>query len=101
MRAVPTALAWIDPEVSTAPGWDAAQVRRLARHLGYTLTWPSAGRTVPLIDQIRTADVDAVVLPTPAHLDALTLNHVMNLVDVETACPRLSFARWTATGARS
>ena len=101
MRAVPTALAWIDPEVSTTPGWDAAQVRRLARHLGYALTWPVATRTVPLIDQIRTADVDAVLLPAPDHLDALTLNHVMHLVDVETACPRLSFARWTPLGARA
>ncbi|MEV5651822.1 hypothetical protein AB0L57_26550 [Nocardia sp. NPDC052254] len=101
MRAHPTAMAWIDPEISTAPVWDAAQVRRLARHLGYALTWPVQTRTVPLIDQIRTADVDAVVLPAPDHLDALTLNLVMHLAGVEIACPRLSFARWTPIGGRA
>lgn len=101
MRTRPTALAWIDPEVSTAPNWDAAQVKRLARHLGYALIWPVPHRTIPLIDQLRTADVDAIVMPTPAHLDARTLDLVMHLADIETACPRLSFARWNASGARA
>ncbi|AHH21771.1 hypothetical protein NONO_c70100 [Nocardia nova SH22a] len=102
MRAHPTALAWIDPEISTAPDWEAAQIARLARHLGYALTWPVVTRTVPLIDQIRSADIDALVLPAPNHLDALTLNLAMHLVDVETVCPRMSFARWRAidVGAR-
>lgn len=101
MRTRPTALAWIDPEVSNAPNWDAAQVKRLARRLGYALVWPVPHPTIPLIDQIRTADVDAIVMPTPAHLDARTLDLVMHLADVETACPRLSFARWNASGARA
>ncbi|WP_227979542.1 hypothetical protein [Nocardia spumae] len=101
MRAHPTALAWIDPELSTAPSWDAAQLKRLARQLGYALVWPVTNRTVPVIDQIRTADVDAVVMPAPAHLDALTLDRVMHLVDIETVCPRMSFARWTAIGANA
>ncbi|NKY54214.1 hypothetical protein [Nocardia vermiculata] len=98
MRARPTALAWIDPDVSTAPGWDVAQVKRLARRLGYTLLWPGTTGTIPLLDQVRTADVDALVMPTPAHLDALTLDRIMQLADVETACPRLSFARWAGGG---
>ncbi|NKY88360.1 hypothetical protein [Nocardia veterana] len=99
MRNQPTALAWIDPEMTTSPAWDAAQLRRLARRLGYVLLWPTSVPTVPLIDQVRTADVDAILMPTPAHLDALMLDRLMHLVDIETARPRMSFARWTAIGA--
>ncbi len=93
MRARPTALAWIS-DASPSPGWDAARLRRLARHLGYALIWPEAS-LVPLPDLVRDADVDAVLTPSTDHLDALTLNAVMGLVDVETVLPRLSFARWT------
>ncbi|AXK87914.1 hypothetical protein DXT66_21875 [Nocardia farcinica] len=32
------ALGWIDPSSPTS-AWDAAQVRRLARRLGYALHW--------------------------------------------------------------
>ncbi|ATL68658.1 hypothetical protein [Nocardia terpenica] len=72
MRAQPTAFGWIDTAVSIAPEWEAAQVRRLA------------------------ADVDAVITPAPPHLDVIMLHSVMCIADVETACPRMSFARWAA-----
>jgi hypothetical protein len=98
MRAWPTALGWVDPAVTVAPQWDTAQVRRLARHLGYALVWPPDVMLVPLVDQVRSADVDAVITPSPGHLDAIQLHAVMCVADVETATPRMSFARWTAMG---
>lgn len=101
MRYRPTALGWIDHEVSMAPGWDRAQVQRLARHLGYALIWPPIESVVPLVDQVRAADVDVVITPSPDHLDAIMLNAVMSVTTVETVCPRLTFARWaelTASG---
>lgn len=97
MRSQPTAFGWIDPDVSTAREWDAARIRRLCRQLGYTLIWPDTP-TIRFIDRVRDADVDAVVLPTPDHLDPLTLNNLMHLADVELVSPRLSFARWSSVG---
>jgi hypothetical protein len=96
MISRPTALAWIDPTVTTAPDWDAAQVRRLARQLGYALVWPPDITLLPLADQVRAADVDAVITPAPNHLDVLQLHAVMCLAEVETVAPRTSFARWVA-----
>ncbi|MBF6170059.1 hypothetical protein [Nocardia blacklockiae] len=94
MRYRPTALGWVDPDVSTAPVWDRAQVGRLARRLGYLIVWPEPS-LIPLIDQVRSADVDAVITLSPAHLTPLTLNGLMNITDVETLSPRLTFARWS------
>ncbi|MGW4126221.1 hypothetical protein [Nocardia sp. NPDC004711] len=94
MRYRPTALGWIDPDVSTAPEWDQAQLRRLARRLGYVLAWTSDRTPVPFVDQVRTADVDAVLVPSTLHLDVLTLDQLLRLVDVESACPRETFARY-------
>lgn len=93
MRTKPTALAWISDEVTESVELDAARLRRLARQLGYTLIWPEPS-LVPLPDLVRDADVDAVLIPSTDHLDALTLNAVMYLADVETVLPRFSFARW-------
>lgn len=99
MRHRPTALGYVDPDVSTSLEWDRAQVQRLARHLGYLVIWPELSSVLPLFDQVRAADVDAVVMPGPHHLGPLELNRVMDLVDVETVLPRLSFARWSTVGA--
>ncbi|NEW42782.1 hypothetical protein GV793_28260 [Nocardia cyriacigeorgica] len=94
----PLALGWIDYDRSTAPGWDEAQVQRLARRLGYQLVWPAGVSALPLFDQVRDSDADAVILPSPYHIGALELNALMHIVDVETVLPRLSFARWSAIG---
>lgn len=99
MRNRPTALGYVDPDVSTSLAWDRAQVQRLARHLGYLVVWPEVSSMLPLFDQVRSADVDAVVMPGPEHLGLLELNRVMDVADVETVLPRLSFARWNAGGA--
>ncbi|MFE3446573.1 hypothetical protein ACFXNW_26380 [Nocardia sp. NPDC059180] len=100
MRYRPTALGWIDPDFTLAPEWDAARVQQLARRLGYELMWPRAGSQLPLPDQVRESDAEALIIPAPEHLDPLTLNAVMHYRDVESVCPRLSFARWSITGAR-
>ncbi len=50
---------------------------------------------LPLVDQVRDADVDAVIVPSPTHLDTIQLHALMCIVDVETACPRMSFAQGT------
>ncbi|WP_280272687.1 hypothetical protein [Nocardia wallacei] len=98
MRRIPTALGWIDPDVSNSAEWDAAQVRRLARRLGYVLIWPDDS-PVRLVDRARAADVDVVLVPAPNHLDALQLDALMQVADVEIVCPRMSFDRWAALGA--
>ncbi|WP_280400089.1 hypothetical protein [Nocardia carnea] len=95
MRHRPTALGYVDLDISTSPSWDRAQVRRLARHLGYRVIWPDLASVLPLFDQVRAADVDAVVLPGPHHLGPVELNRVMDIADVETVLPWLSFARWS------
>ncbi|MFE3444172.1 hypothetical protein ACFXNW_14170 [Nocardia sp. NPDC059180] len=95
----PTAFGWIDFETSAAPEWDRAQVCRLARRLGYQVVWPDARSVLAVVDQARSAGAEVVILPAPGHLGPLELNRVMDVADVETVLPRLSFARWHAAGA--
>ncbi|MEU6580143.1 hypothetical protein [Nocardia sp. NPDC046763] len=95
MRALPTALGYVDDEHSgVGAQWDRAQITRLARRLGYELVWPQDTSPLDLIDQVRTADVDAVVVPSLNDLDALTLDRLMDLCDVEVVAPRETFARY-------
>ncbi|MET8874603.1 hypothetical protein [Nocardia sp. NPDC004604] len=91
------ALGWMDP-CSPTPQWDAAQVRRLARRLGYALCWADAGSVLGLVEQVTASGIDVVLLPSSAHVDAVTLDRVMAVADVECACPRASFGRWSALG---
>ncbi|MEU6559782.1 hypothetical protein [Nocardia nova] len=95
----PVALGWVHPE-SPALDWDLAQVRRLARHLGYRLVWPPETSRIPLADQVRAAGAEAVITPSTDHIGVLTLHAVMWVADVETVTPRLSFARWPSKPAR-
>ncbi|WP_280362575.1 hypothetical protein [Nocardia wallacei] len=94
MRPRPTAFGWVDPEISTAPTWDQARIQRLARHLGYLIIWPEPS-IVPLPDQVRATDTDVLITPAPEHLTVLTINALLNFVDVEILSPRLSFTRWS------
>jgi len=81
--------------------WDLAQVRRLARRLGYGLRWADAGSVLGLFEQVQATGIDTVLLPSSAHLDAVTLHRLMTVADVECAAPRMSFARWsTVAGTR-
>jgi hypothetical protein len=91
----PTALGWVDEDTSTAPDWHRAQVRRLAQRLGYRLVWPDPASVLHIADQVRNTAADAVIMPAPDHLDPIALARVMDVADVETVSPRLSYARWT------
>ncbi|WP_039826818.1 hypothetical protein [Nocardia testacea] len=88
------ALGWIDYDISYAPGRERDRIRHLAERLGYHLVWPSERSVLRVVDQVRNAGADLVILPTPEHLGPLELNAVMDVADVETVVPRLSFARW-------
>ncbi|MFI1462403.1 hypothetical protein [Nocardia carnea] len=90
----PIALGWIDYDATRAPSWDRSQVLRLAKRLGYDLVWPDERSVLSVADQARNAGADVVILPAPDHLGPLELNRVMDVADVETVLPRLSFARW-------
>ncbi|VFA99091.1 Uncharacterised protein [Nocardia cyriacigeorgica] len=48
-------------------------------------------------DQARNAGADLVILPTPDHLGPHELDAVLDVCDVETVLPRLSFPRWSST----
>ncbi|WP_280269341.1 hypothetical protein [Nocardia wallacei] len=93
MRWQPTALGWIDPDVSSSPEWDAARLLRFARRLGYELLWREES-AVRVVDQVRALDVDVVLIPAPNHLSALEFDSIMHLCGIETLCPRMSFDRW-------
>ena len=94
-NGISIALGYVHPE-SAAIDWDMAQIRRLARHLGYSLVWPPLESRIPLVDQVRETCADAVIAPSPDHLGIMTLHALMCVADVETCTPRLSFARWPA-----
>ncbi|GGL11028.1 hypothetical protein GCM10011588_26930 [Nocardia jinanensis] len=65
------AFGWIDYDLSPAPEWDRAQIHRLARHPGYRLVWPSERSVLRVVDQVRSARADLVILPAPDHLSPL------------------------------
>ncbi|MEV6430083.1 hypothetical protein [Nocardia sp. NPDC051463] len=88
------AIGWIDPS-SPIPEWDSAQVRRLARRLGYALHWADPGSPLGLVEQIESSGADVLLLSSSAHVDATVLNRLMAVADVECAAPRVSFARWS------
>jgi hypothetical protein len=89
------AFGWIDYDISRAPESDRDRIRRLADQLGYRLVWPCERSVLRVVDQVRNAEADLLILPAPGHLSPLELNEVIDIVDVETVLPRLSFARWT------
>ncbi|HLS75868.1 MAG TPA: hypothetical protein VK083_03625 [Nocardia sp.] len=92
------ALGWLDPSSPTAE-WDSAQVRRLARQLGYTLRWADSGSMNGLVDQAMSSGADVVLLPSTGHLDEATLQRIIAFVDIECAAPRTSINRWSAMDA--
>ncbi|WP_330981613.1 hypothetical protein [Nocardia cyriacigeorgica] len=51
-----------------------------------------------MVDQVRGAGAEVVIMPAPEHLGPLELNRVMEIADVEVVLPRLSFARWATIG---
>lgn len=94
----PIALGWVDDDVSAAPEWDRAQVSRFARRLGYRIVWADERSVLPVVEQARNTGAEVVILPAPDHLGPVELSRVMDVADVETILPRLSFARWSTAG---
>jgi|SRR5690606_4336320 len=90
----PNALGWIDP-TSPSVEWDQAQVRRLARRLGYRLEWLNPRSVLGFVEQVEASECEAVLVPSSAHLDAATLNRLLGTTDVECAAPRESFSCWS------
>ncbi|MBF6355404.1 hypothetical protein IU449_12760 [Nocardia higoensis] len=88
------ALGWIDP-CSPTPQWDTAQIRRLARRLGYPLRWADPASALGLVEQVEAAGAEVVLLSSSAHIDVVTLDRLMSCADVECAAPRASFGRWS------
>ncbi|WP_051165463.1 hypothetical protein [Nocardia testacea] len=95
----PAALGWINADVSAAPDRDKAAVQQLADRLGYRLVWPDEISVLPVSAQLHSLGADTVLMPAPDHLGPLELSRVMEIADVETVHPRLSFARWSIAGA--
>ncbi|BDT90196.1 hypothetical protein IFM12275_01720 [Nocardia sputorum] len=91
------ALGWIDP-CSPTSEWDTAQVRRLARRLGYPLRFADPTSVLGLVEQVESSGAEVVLLSSSAHVDAVTLDRLMSVADVECAAPRASFGRWPALG---
>ncbi|MBB5915909.1 putative dehydrogenase [Nocardia transvalensis] len=82
MRAQPTALEWVDWD-GCAVDSELAMVRRLGRRLGYVVVSPPEESRLGPVELVRVLDVDAVIVPSPGHLHALTVDLLMHLVDVE------------------
>ncbi|WP_280241676.1 hypothetical protein [Nocardia abscessus] len=91
------ALGWVDP-CSPTTEWDIAQVRRLARRLGYALRWANLASALGLAEQVEASGTEVVLLSSSAHVDLVTLDRLMSVADVECAAPRASFGRWPALG---
>ncbi|MGV9741430.1 hypothetical protein [Nocardia farcinica] len=86
------ALGWIDP-LSPTTERDAAQVRRLARRLGYHVRWADPTSVLDLVEQVESAGVETVLLSSAAHVTSWDLVRLLQSADVECAAPRESFAR--------
>ncbi|MFC9993736.1 hypothetical protein [Nocardia sp. NPDC127526] len=94
MRVKPTALAYLDLEVSgRALEWDVAQCRRLARRLGYSMIWVPEFTVLGLVDLVRGTDVDAVLVPSPEHVSPALVALLADTVDVESVLPRRSIVQ--------
>ncbi len=91
------AMGWVDPS-SPVQEWDRAQVRRLARRLGYVLRWADPNSVLGLAEQVESSGVDVVIMPSTAHVDAVTMNRVLCVADIECAAPRVSLNRWSLLG---
>ncbi|MEU7768402.1 hypothetical protein AB0B25_25280 [Nocardia sp. NPDC049190] len=100
MRAKPPALGYLRKDVSgVSQAWDEAQIRSLAKRLGYelakTVTF-GAGTDGPvgrLVDVVRDLDVDAVISPGLRHFDDAVPDELVQVCDLITVTPKSTFSR--------
>lgn len=96
------ALGYLRKDVSRQQQrWDEAQIRSLARRLGYNLqkTVVASNRTDDpigvLMNVVAQVDAEAVIVPTVAHFDECTVPaELVEITDVITVVPERTFARW-------
>ncbi|WP_406277473.1 hypothetical protein OH799_08300 [Nocardia sp. NBC_00881] len=100
MRAKPSALGYLRKDVSgVSQDWDEAQMRSLAKRLGYELTKTlTFGATTDepvgrLIDVARHCDVDAVISPSLHHFDDAVPDELVEVCDLITVTPEQTFSR--------
>ncbi|WP_227982795.1 hypothetical protein [Nocardia spumae] len=97
------ALGYLRTDVSQRQRrWDEAQIRSLARRLGYELSEIIlAGTHEPiqrLMDTVIELNAEAVIVPTADHFDGhLVPAELIEITDVITVSPEHTYARW-ATG---
>ncbi|WP_280336126.1 hypothetical protein [Nocardia wallacei] len=84
--------------------WDEAQIRRLARRLGYTLGTtvtlgdPPGDPTRQLMNVVTAVGADAVAVPSADHFESGAIPAgLVAVTDVITVAPEHTYARW-ATG---
>ncbi len=87
-----SAMGWVDPSSPTQE-WDRASCVRLARRLGFELSWADLGSPLDLVEQIEAAGVEVVMVPNTAHVTAWDLARLTLFADLEAAAPRESFPR--------
>ncbi|MFD0365851.1 hypothetical protein ACFQZZ_30810 [Nocardia sp. GCM10030253] len=102
MRARPTAIGYLRRDVSGfSQSWDEIQIRSVAKRLGYDLAKTVVfGRETDspesrLLNVIRTIDVDAVIVPSAAHLGGAIPDPLVQACDVVTVSPENTYARWS------
>lgn len=100
MRAKPPALGYLRKDVSgVSQDWDEAQMRSLAKRLGYelckTVTF-GAGTDAPvdrLVDVVRNFGVDAVITPNLHHFGNAVPNELVEVCDLITMTPQETYSR--------
>lgn len=100
MRAKPPALGYLRKDVSgVSQDWDEAQMRSLAKRLGYelckTVTF-GAGTDAPvdrLVDVVRTFGVDAVIAPGLHHFGNAVPAELVEACDLITVTPQQTYSR--------
>ncbi|MRH90577.1 hypothetical protein GFY24_24570 [Nocardia sp. SYP-A9097] len=101
MRHQPAAIGFLRHDVSRAQQrWDQAQMRHLARRLGYDLcrTLVCGPATAELMEEVRAAisqtEADAVITPSLDHFDGAVPDPLVQVADVITVSPENTYARW-------
>ncbi|WP_067563656.1 hypothetical protein [Nocardia acidivorans] len=101
MQHQPAAIGFLRHDVSgTHQRWDQAQMRQLARRLGYDLcrTLVYGPETSEILEEVRDAisqnEADAVITPSLEHFDGEIPDPLVQVADVITVTPENTYARW-------
>ncbi|WP_433566926.1 hypothetical protein ACQP1O_18115 [Nocardia sp. CA-151230] len=97
------AIGYLRTDVSGShQDWDEAHIRSLARRLGYNLrktvafsehTDKPTYRLKVILERMST--VEAVITPSAAHFDGDIPGELVQVTDVITVNPEMTYARWS------